>query len=294
MKSKSKEYLAEFHLKLPSSESILYLITVALAILIFIFLINPKFVAPTRVKPIYKEFIPRYFSDFASFFYSILVVHSAFKPLWFIFWPTLLYCIGKRFFSKKLIRYFLFVVGFSFAYFFYAIPNHAIVPLLFVYKPANFTIEQEFPKLCEQNNLIVFAPPGVYLLNPELDVYVKFKEIYSGYVGQPLHYVCVGNGTSAYVGSSEWNYNKFLCPNDIKIAISADKYNQALNNPHSLFPMFVFDCKYVVSPHLPPENEKEWKDIFCFFSGFSNLKCFLNFLNPSTGVFLPSKQLLYD
>jgi hypothetical protein len=169
-----------------------------------------------------------------------------------------------------------------------------MVPLLFIYKPANFTVDQEFPKLCEQKNLMVFAPPGVYLLNPEFDVYVKFKEMYSTYVSEPLNYICVGNGTSVMVGSSEWNNNKLLCPHDIEISISSDRYNQALSNPRSLFPMFVFDCEYVVYPHPTADYQKEWKDIFCFFSEFDNLKCFLNFLNPSTGVFLPSKQVLYE
>jgi uncharacterized protein Usg len=289
----SKKFF-EIRLRLPNPESILYVITLAALLLIFIYLINPRLVAPTRVKPIYRDYVPRYFSDFISLFYSMLVVHSAFKPLWFIFWPLLFYCIGKKFLRKKAMKYFLAVLGFLFAYSFYILPNHSLVPLLFVYKPADFTIDQEFPKACEQKNLIVFAPPGVYLLNPELDVYVKFKDFYSKYVSQPLYYVCVGNGTSAIVGSSEWNYEKLFCPESIKIAISTEKYNQALNNPHSLFPMFVFDCKYALYPHLPAGNEKEWKDIFCFFSGFKSFKCFLHFLNPSAGVFLPPKSLLVE
>jgi uncharacterized protein Usg len=189
------------------------------------------------------------------------------------------------------MKYYLLILGILFSYIFYAIPNHSIVPLIFVYKPTNLTVEQEFPKFCEQKNLIVFAPPGVYLLNPKMDVYVKFKDVYSGYVGQPLHYVCIGNGTSVYVGSSEWNYDNLTCPHEVENIISTVRYNQILNNPPSLFPMFVFDCKYVVSPHLPTGNDKEWEDVFCFFSGL-NLKCFLNFLNPSTGVFLPPEQFL--
>jgi hypothetical protein len=293
MNSESKKFF-EIKFRLPSSESILYVLIISAVILIFIYIFKPSMVVPTRVKPVYREYVPKYFSNFVFFFYSTLVLHSAFKPIWFVFWPLFFYCLGKRFLKKVRIKYFLPIIGFLFAYAFYAIPNHSIVPLFYLYKPSVFGVNEEFPELCEKKNLMVFAPPEMYLLKSEriLDWYVNFKNIYSSYVGNSIYYVCVGNGTVVNVSSVEWNSNELYCPDDVKVGVSGKKYNEILNNPPSLFPMFVFDCNYIVSPYPQAEDRKEWIDIFCFHSGFATMKCFIHLLNPSTGSFLPPEHFL--
>jgi hypothetical protein len=201
--------------------------------------------------------------------------------------------LGKKFFRNGKIKYFLAIMGFVFAYFFYAIPNHYIVPSTFTYKPTEFSIDQEFPELCSKKNLMVFAPPDIYRLNSEQDsLYANFKEDWSKYVGTPVHYVCVGNGTSVEVSSMDWNPKKLYCPSEITLEVSADRYNEILNRPPSLFPMFVFNCEYVVSPYEEATNRKEWIDIFCFNVGFATPRCFLHLLNPSSGSFLPPEHLI--
>lgn len=294
MNSKSKKS-QEITTRLPSSEEILYFLAISAFILIIIYIFKPNIVVPTRVKPIYREYSPAFFSDFVFFFYSILVAHSAFKPIWFIFWSIFFYSLGKKVLKKrKKVRYFLLIVGFLFAYTFYAIPNHSIVPFFYMYKPLVFSVDQEFPELCEKKNLMVFAPPNIYLVQPEsaLDVYASFKDIYSDYVSSPIHYICVGNGTSVDVGF-DWNPDKLQCPAGIQFRVSTGKYKEILGSPPSLFPMFVFDCKYVVYPHQPTEKRKEWIDIFCFHSNFATPKCFFHLLNPSTGDFLPPESYVY-
>jgi len=263
--------------------------------LTIVYVFKPNMVVPTRVKPVYTEFSSKPFSDFVFFFYSILVVNSTFKPIWFIFWPFFFYFLGKKFLKKQnKVKYYLFILGFLFAYIFYAIPNHFIVPFFYMYKPATFNINQEFPELCKEKNVMVFAPARIYLLEPSLslDFYLSFKNVYANYVSSPIHYVCVGNGTSVDVGF-DWNPKKLNCPSNVKFEVSTESYKEILENPPSLFPMFVIDCKYVISPHQPTENIKEWVDIFCFHANFATPKCLLHLLNPSTGVFLPPENSVY-
>lgn len=294
MNSKSKKY-HEINIRLPNSEKILYFLVISVFLLIIIYLFKPNVVVPTRVKPIYREYSSTFFSDFVFFFYSILVMHSAFKPIWFIFWPVFFYTLGKKFFKKrKKIKYSLLILGFLFAYAFYAIPNHSIVPFFFVYKPTAFTVNKEFPELCKEKNVMVFAPPKIYLMQSEfaLDTYLSFKDVYVHYITSPIYYICVGNGTSVNV-SFDWNPNKLNCPSDIKFKVSTEKYKEIMGNPPSLFPMFVINCNYVIFPHQPTQNKKEWTDIFCFFSSFATPKCFLHLISPSTGVFLLPEKYIY-
>jgi hypothetical protein len=295
MKREKKKYY-EVSLKLPSSENILYIILIAAAVLIFIYMIKPIMVVPTRVKPIIRDYAPNYFSNFVSFFYSILVVNSAFKPIWLIFWPVLFYIVGKRFLkNKKNLKYYLAIIGFIFAYFFYAIPNHSLVALALMYKPAQFSINSTYPDICKEKNIMVFSPPDFYNPNSgENNEWLKsFDDNFLKYVGEPVYYMCVGNGTSVNITFTDWNKNKSYCSKDIKFVVSTKKYIEMLNQPRSLFPMFVFDCNYIVSPYLPVNDEKEWLDIFCFHSSFVTPRCFLHLMNPSIGTFLPPENFLY-
>jgi hypothetical protein len=243
---------------------------------------------------VYTEYSSTFFSDFIPFFYSILVLNSAFKPIWLIFWPFFFYFLGKKFLKKKNTKYYLFIFGFLFAYAFYAIPNHSIVPFFYMYKPSVFSIDQEFPELCKEKNVMLFAPPKIYLQEStlSLDFYMSFKDIYSDYVGSSIHYICVGNGTSVNVGF-DWNPEKLKCPSNVKFVVSTERYKEILTNPPPLFPMFVIDCKYIISPHQPTENLKEWADMFCFHSNFLTPKCFLHLLSPSRGIFLPPEDAVY-
>jgi hypothetical protein len=295
MKTKSKKISNKLRIpsKVFSAENVFYIVIVTTLIFVLIYFLKPSIVVPTRIKPIYRDYIPKWFSNFTFFFYSILVVPSAFKPIWFIFWPLSFYIFGKKFFKNKKIKYFLAVIGLLLSYFFYAIPNHCIVPLLFTYKPTEFKIDQEFPELCSEKNLMVFAPPDIYDLNSEQDPwYLNFKEDWSKYVGTSVHYICVGNGTSVIVSSFDWNPKKLYCPSEIKLEVSGEKYNEILSRPPSLFPMFVFNCEYVVSPYENADNRKHWIDIFCFNSGFATPRCLLHLLNPSTGPFLPPENII--
>ena len=296
MKREKKKYY-EVSLKLPTSENILYIIVIAAAMLIFVYFIKSNIVVPTRVKPITREYVPDYFSNFVSFFYSILVLNSAFKPIWFIFWPVLFYIVGKRFLkNKRNLKYYLVIIGFIFAYIFYAIPNHSLVALAFIYKPAQFNINSTYPDFCKESNIMVFAPPDFYIPNfpgRNNEWLMDFKNGFLIYVGKPVHYLCVGNGTSLNITFTDWNKNKTYCPSDIKLAVSSKKYIKMLNNPRSLFPMFVFDCNYIISPYLPIDDKKEWLDMFCFHSSFATPKCFLHLIDPSIGTFLPPENFVY-
>ena len=296
MKFKPKKLLKNFklHLKTPSSESVLYVVIVATLILILICFFKSDIVIPTRVKTLYRDYVPKYFSNFVFFFYSILVVPSAFRPIWFIFWPLIFYVIGKKFFKKKGIKYLLVILGFSIAYMFYAIPNHYVVAITYTFKPTEFSINKEFPELCSEKNLMVFAPPNTYLSNPEYveEEYLSFKEDWSKYVDTPIHYICVGNGTFVNISFAEWNPDKLYCPPGVTLGVSTQKYNDILKQPPSLFPLFVFNCEYSISVYQPIENKKEWRDIFCFNSWFATPKCFLHLLNPSRGNFLPPQHLI--
>jgi len=293
---KEKKKCYEISFRFPSSQNILYVIIIAAAMLIFIYMIKPGMVVPTRIKPIIREYTPNYFSNFVSFFYSILVVNSAFRPIWFLFWPFLLYNVGKKFLkNRKNSKYYLAIIGFIFAYFFYAIPNHSLVALALVYKPTQFSINSTYPDFCNEKNVMVFSPPDFYYLNSseKNEWFESFKVDFSKYVNTPIHYICVGNGTSVNISFTEWNINKSYCPDNVKLAVSTKKYVEMLNQPRSLFPLFVFDCNYIISPYLPVTDKKEWLDIFCFHSSFATPRCFLHLMNPSFGMFLPPEKFLY-
>lgn len=240
----------KINIRLPSSEEILYFLSISAFMLIIIYLLGPDIVVPIRIKPIYREYSSTFFSNFVSFFYSVLVANSAFKPIWFIFWPVFFYFMAKKFLKKKKkVKYYLLIFGILFAYAFYTIPNHSIAPFFYVYKPPTSIIDQEFSKLCEKKSVMLFAPPTMFLMQSEfgVDVYANFKDIYSNYVSSPINYVCVGNGTSVNIGF-DWNPDKLYCPDKIQLRVSTERYEEILGQPPSLFPMFVLDCKYIIYP----------------------------------------------